>query len=109
MFGKTKQRLQQRIDLARSMGIRAGKGDERAQANVGSMARVAIALVVSLTVGGLVAAFLLPVGIDEIVGVDTSNWSTGAQSMWDILDVVLVLAVMLFFFGITLAAVDLVE
>lgn len=109
MFGKTKDRLQQRISLARSMGIRAGKGDERAQANVGSMARVAIALVVSLTVGGLVAAFLLPVGIDEIVGVDTSNWSTGAQSMWDILDVVLVLAVMLFFFGITLAAVDLVE
>lgn len=83
--------------------------DDRAQmGNVGRVARVAISLVVALTVGALVAAFLLPVGINEIVGVDTSNWSTGAQSMWNILDVIIVLAVMLFFFGIALAATDAV-
>lgn len=83
--------------------------DDRAQmGSVGRTARVAISLVVALTVGALVAAFLLPVGIDEIVGVDTSNWSSGAQSMWDILDVIIVLAVMLFFFGVALAATDAV-
>lgn len=34
------------------------------------------------------------------------GWSTGTQSMWNILDVVIVLAVFLFVFGIALAATD---
>lgn len=81
--------------------------DDRAQfGSVGRTAKVAISLVVALTVGSLVAAFLLPVGINEIVAVDTSNWSSGAQSMWGLLDLVIVLAVTLFFFGIALSATD---
>ena len=50
-------------------------------------AMVAVSLVVALVVASLVAAFLLPIGIDEIIAVDTAAWSDGATAMWDILDV----------------------
>lgn len=73
--------------------------DSRAQSG---MANRAVEIVVGLTVGGLVAAFLLPIAIDEIVAVDTSSWGSGASSLWDILDVIVVLAVFLFFISIAL-------
>jgi hypoxanthine phosphoribosyltransferase len=67
---------------------------------------MAVKLIVSLTVGGLVAAFLLPVALDEIVAVDTSNYSSGATSLWNILDIIIVLAVFLFFVGVALAGMN---
>jgi len=75
--------------------------DQRGQ--VGTNARSAVGLVVGLMVGGIVAAFLLPVAIDEIVGVDTSAWGSGASSLWEILDLIIVLAVFLFFIGMALS------
>lgn len=75
-------------------------GDNRGQ--MASGADKAVNLVVGLMVGGLVAAFLLPVAIDEIVSVDTSSWGSGASSLWNIMDVIIVLAVFLFFIGIAL-------
>lgn len=75
--------------------------DTRGQ--VGTNARQAVGLVVGLMVGGIVAAFLLPVAVDEIVGVDTSSWGSGASSLWDILDLIIVLAVFLFFIGMALS------
>jgi protein-S-isoprenylcysteine O-methyltransferase Ste14 len=80
--------------------------DDRGQSGAGTMAKRAIAIVVGLTVGGLVAAFLLPVALDQIVAVDTSNYSDGAAAMWDLMDVIITLAVVLFFVGIALAAVE---
>lgn len=77
--------------------------DEKGQMRAG---RVAISLIISLVVAGLVAAFLLPVAIDEIVAVDTTNWSSGAQSLWGILDLIIVLGVFLFMLGVSLAATD---
>lgn len=71
-----------------------------------SGAQAVISLVIALTVGSIVAAFLLPIGIDELVGVNTSNWSSGAQSLWDILDVIIVLALFLFFIAVALAAAN---
>lgn len=100
-----------RVKSRASMSGRTGKAlaeertgtslgsDDRAQ---GAMANRAVNIVVGLTVGGLVAAFLLPIAIDEIVAVDTSSWGSGASSLWDILDVIMVLAVFLFFIGIAL-------
>ena len=73
---------------------------------IGNMAKRAIAVVVGLTVGGLVSAFLLPVALDEIVAVDTSNYSSGAAALWEIMDVIITLAVFLFFVGISLASVE---
>lgn len=68
-----------------------------------AMADRAVQVIVALTVGGLVAAFLLPIAIDEIVAVDTSSWGSGAESMWNVLDVIIVLVVFLFFIGLALA------
>lgn len=73
-------------------------------ANVSNQANRAVGLVVGLMVAGIVAAFLLPVAIDEIVGVDTSSWGSGASSLWGILDLILVLAVFLFLIGLALAS-----
>jgi hypothetical protein len=53
-------------------------------------------------VTGLLAAYLLPVAIDDIVAVDTSAWGSGAQSLWAIMDLVLVLAMFLFLVGVAL-------
>lgn len=69
-------------------------------------ANAAVSLVVALAVGGLVAAFLLPVAIDEIVGVSTSSWGSGASSLWAIMDLIIVLAAFLFFIGVALSKSD---
>lgn len=58
-----------------------------------------VKVVVALTVTAIMAAFVLSVGIDEIVGVDTSSWSSGAQSLWNILDLLLILVVFLVMIG----------
>jgi len=85
--------------------ISTGRESAFAQAERGqTSAHKAVGLIVGLMVGGLVAAFLLPVAIDEIVGVDTSSWGSGASSIWAILDLIIVLAAFLFFIGIALAA-----
>lgn len=80
-------------------GIRGLAADDRAQAHGAGRA---VNLVVALVVGGLMAAFLLPIAIDEIVAVDTTNWTNGAAALWDILPVMIVLAIFLFFVGVAL-------
>ena len=62
----------------------------------------AVNLVVALVVGGLMAAFLLPIAIDEIASVDTTSWDDGASALWGILPVMIVLAVFLFFTAVAL-------
>lgn len=64
-------------------------------------------LVVTLTVAALVAAFLIPVAIDELVAVDTSSWGSGASSLWDIMDLVVVLAIFLFMIGLSIKKSDM--
>lgn len=77
--------------------------DDRGQA--GAM-RV-VNLVVALTVGAIVAAFLLPIGLQELTQASLGdNASSGAEALWGILDVIIVLAVFLFFIGIALAATN---
>jgi len=67
----------------------------------------AVNLVVALVVGGLMAAFLLPIAIDEIANVDTSSWDNGAAALWNIIPVMVVLSVFLFFVGLALARSDM--
>jgi hypothetical protein len=43
------------------------------------------------------AAYLLPMAINEIAGVDTTGWGTGAAQLWQLLPVMIVLAIFLFF------------
>lgn len=82
------------------------EGADRGQANLNGMAMTAVSLIVALVVGAIVAAFLIPIGIDEIVAVDTSAWGDGATAMWDVLDAIIVLAVFLFFVAVALGAAD---
>lgn len=65
-------------------------------------AGAAVEVIVGLLVGGLMAAFLLPMVISEIVGVDVSSWSAGAAELWNLLPVIIVLAIFLFFVGLAL-------
>lgn len=92
MFEKTKM-----LAKSASMGYDFMR-DEQAQTGADN----AVNLVVALVVGGLMAAFLLPIAIDEIATVDTSSWTSGAAAMWDILPVMIVLAIFLFFVGVAL-------
>lgn len=72
--------------------------DTRGQAGADS----ATNLVVGLVVAGLMAAFLLPIAIEEISNVSTSEWSDGAASLWSVLPIMIVLAIFLFFVGLAL-------
>ncbi len=103
MFEALLERLGWNAQIGKSLAeSRTGVSfdDDRGQAG---MANRAVQIVVALTVGGIVAAFLLPVAIDELVAVDTSSWSSGASSMWAILDVIIVLVVFLFFISLAVA------
>lgn len=104
MFDGMVQRLSMNSRVAKRLAHNQLHGTDRGQMAGG--AKEVIALVIALTVGAIVAAFLLPVGLDELVGVDTSNYSSGAQSLWDILDVIVVLALFLFFIAVALGAAD---
>jgi len=97
MLEKAKQKAKGAISRSAARG--GHRIDDRAQSTGASGA---VNLVVALVVGGLMAAFLLPIAIDEIVAVDTSSWSNGAGSLWEILPVMVVLAVFLFFVKIAL-------
>ena len=73
-------------------------GDTRGQAGADD----ATNLVVGLVVAGLMAAFLLPIAIEEIANTSTSEWSDGAASLWNVLPIMIVLAIFLFFVGLAL-------
>lgn len=64
----------------------------------GGMAAQGVAVVVGLTITAIVAAFLLPVGLDEIANV-TADWGTGADSLWNILPLIFVLVLFLVVIG----------
>lgn len=67
--------------------------------NTRSMVDQGVGIVVALTVGLILVAFLLPVAIEELVTVDTASWSSGAGSLFEILDLIAILVVFLVFIG----------
>ena len=84
-----------------SYGNAQMRGADRAQMGAGK----AVGLIVALTVAAIVTAFLLPIGVTELAGADLGeDASDGAVALWDILDVIIILAVFLFFVGTALAA-----
>ena len=110
-------RLKQAFGIGKSMSKRVTEDGEStadvldssfggaSRAQSGAM-RV-VSLVVALTVGAIVAAFLLPIGIEELTSADLgADASAGATALWGILDVIIVLAVFLFFIAVALAAAD---
>jgi hypothetical protein len=88
--------LDNQKEKAKALAESVMAGSDRAQAR-------GVDLVVTLTVAALVAAFLIPVAVDQLVNVDTTNWGSGAASLWDIMDLVVVLAVFLFLIGVAIS------
>lgn len=78
--------------------------DRRAQVGGGGAAGEAADVVVSILVASLMAAYLLPMAINEIAGVDTSSWTNGAAELWSLLTVMIVLSIFLFFVNMALNA-----
>ena len=66
-----------------------------------------VGLVVTLTVAAIVSAFLLPIGIQELAGADLGeNASEGAEALWNILDMIVVLSLFLAFIAVALSATN---
>lgn len=74
-------------------------GDDRGQS-------AGVDVVVTLTVVSIVAAYLLPLAIGEIVSVDTSTWGTGASELWNIMDLIIVLGLFLFMIGLAVSRAE---
>lgn len=53
-------------------------------------------IAVGILVVGLLTAYLLPIAIDEIVAVDTTNWGNAEAQLFDLLPLFFVLAIVLF-------------
>lgn len=58
-----------------------------------------VSVIVGVTVAALMAALVLPVAIDELVAVNTGSWSSGASSIFNILDLIFVLVLFLVAIG----------
>lgn len=70
------------------------KHDTRAQS--GNMINKGVNMAVGVLVVGLLTAYLLPIAIDELVSVDTSTWGNAESSLFDLLPLFFVLAIVLF-------------
>lgn len=100
-------------DLARSLAAKlfsddpeAKKGIRKAYSAVDNRGQMSpsrgVNMIVTVFIAAIVGAFLMPVAIDQLVSTDTSSWGDGAASLWNILDVIVVLALFLFFIGAAL-------
>jgi len=57
----------------------------------------AVSVIVAVLVASLLTAFLVPIAVEEMFAVDTSGWGEAAGTMWELLPLMAVLAVFLFF------------
>jgi hypothetical protein len=71
------------------------RGIERAQ-GTSNMIDKGVNLAVGVLVVGLLAAYLLPIAISEIVSVDTSSWGSAEAALFGLLPIFFVLAILLF-------------
>lgn len=95
--------MRERLKTARER-VEQLRTDSRAQS--GGAAGQAANVVVSIMVASLMAAYLLPMAINEIAGVDTSSWTGGAAELWAIIPVMIVLAMFIFFVNMALNTGD---
>ena len=66
-----------------------------------------VGLVVALVVAAIVTAFLFPIGIEQVNNATLGdNASEGAEALWNILDLMMVLGVFVAFVGLAMSAVD---
>ena len=68
-------------------------------ASADQMVEQGVGIVIALVVVGILLAFLLPVAINELVAVETTSWSDGAASLFQIMDLIFLLVVFLVVIG----------
>lgn len=68
-------------------------------ASPSQMVEQGVGIVIALVVAGIMAAFVLPVALNELAGVDTTSWSSGASTLFGILDLIFVLVLFLVVIG----------
>lgn len=64
--------------------LKTFENDERGALEVNS--------IISLVIGLIVLAIMLPVALTEIMGVDTTTWDSSVAAVWDLLPILAVLA-----------------
>lgn len=78
--------------LARNAGLRTLAPDSRAS----SMIESGVDIAVGILVVGLLAAYLLPIALNELNSVDTSSWGNAEAQLFGLLGIFFVLAIVLF-------------
>lgn len=63
-----------------------------------------ISLVMSIVIGGILVGYLFPVGMDALHQADTSGWTSAEQSIYEVLGIFLVLAILVAFAGWAITA-----
>lgn len=66
----------------------------------------AVGLVAALIMGGITAAFALPIGFGFLSHGAEANWSSGGSALWGIFDVVAILALFVFVTAYALEVAD---
>lgn len=56
-----------------------------------------IGIVVAIAVGAIVAAAIIPSAITDITNANTTGWDSATTSVWGLLGVIIVLAVLMMF------------
>ncbi len=51
--------------------------------------------IIGLVVALIITAAVLPVAIEQLVAVDTANWSTAGGALWPLLEIFAVLAIVI--------------
>ena len=60
------------------------------------MMKRGVDMAVGILVVGLLTAYLLPIAISELTGVDTSSWGSAESQLFNLLPIFFVLAILLF-------------
>lgn len=59
------------------------------------MATLNVKMLIPLAIGISVLVAVIPQAIEEISSVDTANWSSGAQSLWNLMPLIIIAVIVL--------------
>ena len=95
-------RMRNNVQVGQKMAEdRTGAELDRATASASAV----VSMVVALLVGALVAAFLIPIAVEAIADAELgADVSPEAESLWETLDIIIILVVFLFFVGLAMQA-----
>jgi len=62
-------------------------------------------IILGLLISGILIAYLLPVALDSIAGVDTSAWSSDVADLWGLFNIFLVLVPLIALIGYVMVVI----